>query len=185
MPVTKRLKIQLSVNQINSTSQPLTARQLIDSEAINKGEKFTQKKVRTGDGDAETWIKSILELNVSWEKGVVPVHGFCGSEILLHSCFPTLPGTHGAVIQRGSALLSNFLPLPHLQAWNEALSSHLLQDTLSSFLTLRMRPYQYCLCFCDQGSSAILLIGSFLLRVILHGEKKATAGKNNPMCPPS
>lgn len=30
MPVTKRLKIQLSVNQINSTSQPMTARQLID-----------------------------------------------------------------------------------------------------------------------------------------------------------
>lgn len=30
MPVTKRLKIQLSVNQINSTFQPLTARQLID-----------------------------------------------------------------------------------------------------------------------------------------------------------
>lgn len=89
------------------------------------------------------------------------------------------------MIHRGSALLSNFLPLPHLQAWNEAPSSHLLQDTLSSFLTLRMRPYQYCLCFCDQGSSAILLIGSFLLRVILHGEKKATAGKNNPMCPPS
>lgn len=51
------------------------------TEAINKGEKFTQKKVRTGDGGTETWIKSIVELNVSWEKGVVPVHRLCGSEI--------------------------------------------------------------------------------------------------------
>lgn len=51
------------------------------TEAINKGENFTQKKVRTGDGGIETWKKSILKLNVSWGKGVAPVHGFCGSEI--------------------------------------------------------------------------------------------------------
>lgn len=155
------------------------------SEVINKGERSTQKKnVRTGDRGIETWIEFTLELNMSWEKCHAHAQILWGQRFtpFLH---PHPPGSTRCCDPQGSALLSNFVPLPHLQARNEAPSSHLPQDTLCSFLTLRMRPYQYCLCFCYQGSSAILLIGSFLLRVILHGEKKATAGKNNPMCPSS
>lgn len=165
MPVTKRFKIQLSVNQINSTSQPLRTEIYTEEECENWGQRYRNlNKIHTG-------VKCALG-----------ERGSTHARILQGQRFTPFPHPHPprstrCCDQQGSALLSNFLPLPHLQAWNEAPSSHLLQDTLSSFLTLRMRPYQYCLCFCDQGSSAILLIGSFLLRVILHGEKKATTGK--------
>lgn len=134
------------------------------TEFINKGEIHTQE-------EGENWGQRYRNLgkihtgvtDVLGERDGVPKPILWGQRFT--AAAPQPPGSTGCCDAQGSALLSNFLPLPHLQAWNEAPSSHLPQDTLSSFLTLRMRPYQYCLCFCAQGSSAILLIGSFLLGV--------------------